>query len=70
MRRSELLKVTVHCPHFHRAVAATRNAMIDRLVDCDEKTSCCSAEPASSPGSGEPERRYPHGCPVFPQLAR
>jgi hypothetical protein len=68
MRRSELLKVTVHCPHFRRPVAATRNAAIDRLVDCDEKTSCADPHPAASPG--EPARPYPHGCPVFPALAK
>ena len=68
MRRSELLKVTVLCPHFHRAVAATRNQAIDRLVDCDEKSSCMEPHPSAAPG--QPARPYPRGCPVFPQLAK
>lgn len=71
MRRSERLKVTVHCPHFHRPVSATRNIAGDpdfgRLVDCDEKDACRGAAEATQ---GEHARPYPHGCPVFPSLAR
>jgi hypothetical protein len=70
VRRSELLKVTVHCPHFRRPVAATRNAVIDRLVACDESDAC--RDPAPPPGSAaEPHARpFPRGCPVFPALAK
>jgi hypothetical protein len=67
MRRSELLKVTVHCPHFNRPVAATRNAAIDRLCDCSEKDACRAP---SSREAGEHDRPYPRGCPVFPSLSR
>jgi hypothetical protein len=71
MRRSELLRVTVHCPHFNRPVLATKNAAISgdggRLCDCQEKDVCRA--PASRE-AGEHERPYPHGCPVFPSLAR
>jgi hypothetical protein len=69
MRRSELLKVSVHCPHFKKPVAATRNAAIDRLVDCDEKDACRQPRPDGS-ASSEHDRPFPHGCPVFPSLAR
>ncbi len=67
MRRSELLKVSVYCPHHKRAVAATRNGAIDRLVACDENESC--REPAGAAGT-EHERPFPRGCPVYPQLAK
>ena len=69
MRRSELLRVTIHCPHFNRPVTATRNAAVDRLCDCNEKDACRT----SSNGireAGEHDRPFPHGCPVFPSLAR
>ena len=74
MRRSELLKVTVHCPHFARPVTATRNAVIDRLVACDESDAC--RDPAPPPGTAPngfdvPQARpFPRGCPVFPALAK
>lgn len=69
MRRSELLKVSVHCPHFRRPVAATRNAAIDRLVACDESEAC--RDPNAVPdGATAHARPFPRGCPVFPQLAR
>jgi len=67
MRRSALLRVTVHCPHFDRPVAAVRNQMTDRLCDCDEKESCRAP---SSREAGEHDRPYPRGCPVFPSLSR
>ncbi len=68
MRRLEVLKVAVHCPHFQRTVTATRNATIDRLVDCSEKDSCRDPNPQSD--GREPAKPYPHACPVFPSLAK
>jgi hypothetical protein len=69
MRRSPLLTVTVHCPHFDRTVQAQRNSAIDRLVWCSDADQC--RDPAPPPPSGsEPARPYPHGCPVFPSLAK
>ena len=68
MRRSELLKVAVHCPHFGRNVVATRNLAIDRLVACDESGSC--RDPAAASAPPEHLRPFPHGCPVYPQLAK
>jgi hypothetical protein len=68
VRRSVLLKVTVHCPHFKRSVEATRNEAIDRLVACSDSESC--RDPAPSAGEGEHARPYPRGCPVFPSLAK
>jgi hypothetical protein len=62
VRRSEQLKVAVYCPHFKRTVPATKNAAIDRLVDCDDKESC--RPPSDGP------RPFPRGCPVFPTLAK
>jgi hypothetical protein len=67
VRRSELLKVAVHCPHFNRTVTALRNAAIDRLVACEESATCREAPAASAPDHARP---FPHGCPVYPQLAR
>ena len=60
--------MAVHCPHFGRTVIATRNLAIDRLVACDESHAC--RDP--SPPGGPPEhlRPFPHGCPVYPQLAK
>ena len=68
MRRSPLLTVTVHCPHFNRPVRAERNAAIDRLVSCSGAAEC--RDPTSSGRDGEHVRPYPHGCPVFPSLAK
>jgi hypothetical protein len=68
MRRSELLKVAVHCPHFNRTVHATKNATIDRLVDCSDKEQCRDAAPESN--GRDAARPYPRGCPVFPSLAK
>ena len=68
MRRSELLKVVVLCPHFQRTVLVARNMTIDRLVACDESESC--REPAPPDASGEHARPFPRGCPVYPSLAR
>jgi hypothetical protein len=62
------LKVAVHCPHFRRTVEAVRNASIDRLVDCHEKDAC--RDPAPGGGSDAHARPFPHGCPVFPSLAK
>lgn len=68
MRRSLLLKVVVHCPHFQRPVEATRNLAIDRLVSCSASEKCRDPAPAEElPGH---ERPYPRGCPVFPSLAK
>jgi len=68
VRRSELLKVAVHCPHFNRNVTATRNLVIDRLVACDESESCRDPAPEGAPP--EYRRPFPRGCPVYPSLAR
>jgi len=68
VRRSILLKVAVYCPHFKRQVEATRNEAIDRLVACSESDHCRDPAPAS--GEGEHARPFPHGCPVFPSLAK
>lgn len=68
MRRSPLLTVTVHCPHFARPVQAQRNTATDRLVWCRDAAQC--RDPAAPASDGEPARPYPHGCPVFPSLAK
>jgi hypothetical protein len=68
VRRSELIKVLVFCPHFQRSVSATRNQAIDRLVACDDSESCRDRAPAA-PGT-EHARPFPHGCPVYPSLAK
>ena len=68
MRRSVLLKVVVHCPHFNRSVTATRNEAIDRLVACSDSEQC--RDPAPTGERNEHERPYPRGCPVFPSLAK
>ena len=66
--RSQLLKVVVFCPHFQRAVNATRNQAIDRLVACDESALCRDRSVAAD--GNEHARPFPHGCPVFPSLAK
>jgi hypothetical protein len=68
VRRSELLRVTVECPHFRRPVAAVRNLAIDRLVSCDESDAC--RDPAAVGQDREHARPFPRGCPVFPSLAK
>jgi len=68
MRRSILLQVIVHCPHFDRAVTATRNEAIDRLVACSDAHLCRDPSPPTE--AQEHERPYPRGCPVFPSLAK
>ena len=68
MRRSILLKVVVHCPHFDRSVSATRNEAIDLLVACSDSNLC--RDPAPTGERNEHERPYPRGCPVFPSLAK
>jgi hypothetical protein len=68
MHRSPLLTVTVHCPHFQRPVAAQRNQATDRLVWCSDQEACRDPQSAANPG--EHARSFPHGCPVFPSLAK
>ena len=71
MRRSVLLQVIVHCPHFGRSVTATRNEAIDRLVACSDSDRCRSPAPAEAAGqSTDHDRPFPRGCPVFPSLAK
>ncbi|MGZ3427565.1 MAG: hypothetical protein ACXVCV_12995, partial [Polyangia bacterium] len=62
------LTVTVHCPHFDRPVQAQRNAAIDRLVACSDSEQC--RDPNAAASGAEHARPYPHGCPVFPSLAK
>lgn len=68
MRRSSLLTVTVHCPHFERAVQAQRNVATDRLVSCSDAEQC--RDPNVTAAGGEHVRPYPRGCPIFPSLAK
>jgi hypothetical protein len=78
VRRSVLLAVVVHCPHFARPVTASRNLAIDRLVACSDSGLCRDSEPGEA--AGEPssadradrnhDRLFPRGCPVFPSLAK
>jgi len=68
VRRSELIKILVFCPHFQRSVAATRNQAIDRLVACEESEAC--RDPAPTAQGTEHARPFPHGCPVYPSLAK
>jgi len=68
MRRSPSLRVTVHCPHFNRPVQAERNLATDRLVWCSDGDQCRDPQPSGR--GGEHARPYPHGCPVFPSLAK
>jgi hypothetical protein len=49
-------------------VTASRNAAIDRLVSCEESEKCRDPAPAGS--APDFQRPFPHGCPVYPQLAR
>lgn len=67
--RSQLLKVVVFCPHFQRAVNATRNQAIDRLVSCDDSELCRDRAATAAEGN-EHARPFPHACPVFPSLAK
>ena len=67
MRRSVLLTVVVHCPHFGRQVKATRNEAIDKLVACSDSDKC---REDVAPQGNEHARPYPRGCPVFPTLAK
>jgi hypothetical protein len=81
MQRSPLLNVTVHCPHFDRPVQAQRNVTIDRLCACNDSELCRDGrilaggpstivDDSTPPPAGEHARPFPHGCPVFPQLAK
>jgi hypothetical protein len=67
VKRSQLLQVHVFCPHFQRPVVAQKNQAIDRLVACAESDTC--RQPSASDGT-EHEKPFPHGCPVYPQLAK
>jgi hypothetical protein len=49
-------------------VTAEKNTAIDRLVACSDSEAC--KDPAAVSHGDEPARPYPHGCPVFPQLAK
>jgi hypothetical protein len=69
VRRAELLKVLVFCPHYQRPVSAARNLTIDRLVSCDEAASCRDPAPPHAEGSDH-ARPFPCGCPVYPSLAK
>jgi hypothetical protein len=60
--------VSVFCPHFQRPVRAEKNQAIDRLVACAESDQC--RQSTVSGDAGEVARPYPHGCPVYPQLAK
>jgi hypothetical protein len=70
--------VVVFCPHFQRSVNASRNLVIDRLVSCEDSDRCRDPAPGEDQGQGpdqnhdghEHARPYPHGCPVFPSLAK
>ncbi len=68
MRRAELLKVVVFCPHFQRPVSAARNLTIDRLVSCDEADACRDRNPQAE--GTDPAKIFPCGCPVYPSLAK
>ena len=68
VRRAELLKVLVFCPHFQRPVSAARNLTIDRLVSCEEAESC--RDPAPEGQGSEHAKVFPCGCPVYPSLAK
>jgi hypothetical protein len=70
MRRSPLITVIVHCPHFDKAVEAQRNLATDRLVACASAELCRDAEPDQTADLVEHARPYPRGCPVFPSLAK
>lgn len=72
MRRSVLLSVIVHCPHFGRPVTASRNEATDRLVACSDSDKCRASSVTDAPTAppGEHERPFPRGCPVFPSLAK
>jgi hypothetical protein len=68
VRKLELVKVAIECPHFRRSVTATRNLAIDRLVSCDDSEQC--RDPAPRDAAPDHARPFPHGCPVFPSLAK
>lgn len=61
--------MVVFCPHFRRSVTASRNVTIDRLVACDDSDRCRDPQPAVADGTDH-TRPFPHGCPVFPSLAK
>jgi len=65
-----LLAVVVHCPHFVRSVTAMRNMATDRLVSCSDSGLCATAAGEDPGQSGEHDRVFPRGCPVFPSLAK
>jgi hypothetical protein len=65
MQRGRSLPVLVHCSHHGRAVRATRNTVIDRLVACEEADRCRQPATPESPGSS-----FPRGCAVYPSLQK
>jgi hypothetical protein len=67
VRRSEHLRITILCPHFARPVGATRNAMNEKLVDCDDKQACVTVH---SDERGATIEVRPSSCPVFRQDGR
>lgn len=62
MRRSAQLTITVLCPHFERPVAAKRDAISERLVDCESKGECVVEETRDG---NVKVAVFPQGCPVF-----
>lgn len=68
MQRSKSLPIVVHCAHHGRSVRATRNAVTDRLVSCEEAEKC--RKPATADGAQEPAATFPRGCAVYPSLAK
>ena len=66
MRRSALIRIAVHCPHFQRPVAAQLNTLVDKLVSCAESERCRVEVTEGAPA----ERPFPRGCPVYPSLAK
>jgi hypothetical protein len=67
VRRSEHLRITILCPHFARPVVATRNAVNEKLVDCDDKQACVTVR---GDERGTTVEVYPPACPVFRQDGR
>jgi hypothetical protein len=49
-------------------VAAQKNLAADRLVACAESEDCRTTGVSDAPT--EVARPFPHGCPVYPSLAK
>lgn len=62
MRRSVHLAITILCPHFERPVAATRDGVSERLIDCSDKDRCGEIR---DDGDGIAVIVRPAACPVF-----